>query len=195
MIYLCLETWQLPPVNNSSAPKDFTIVLFLFFYAIPLLAMSFLYSIIIYKLWIRKVPGQRTEANQQQADRSKKKVLRMLLVVVIVFAMCWLPIYITQFIFFYGDPCGPPIPFIYTGFFLGHANSAINPILYVLFNENYRKGFRDILMCRCGKRRVIVGATNATIGFDNTYIDKNSIRLTVASPALSQRVNETYSDT
>lgn len=189
----CIETWQLPAGKTSTAPQDFTVVLFLFFYAIPLLVMSVLYSVIVYKLWIRKVPGQRSAANEQQADKSKKKVLRMLLVVVIVFAVCWLPIYISQFIYFYVDPC-VPVPLWYTGFFLGHANSAISPILYVLFNENYRKGFRDLLLCRCGKRRVLPGTT---VGFDNTYIDKNTIRLTVTSPAVSQRAatNEGYSST
>lgn len=187
----CVENWKLPNLSGTSAPQDFTVALFLFFYAIPLIVMSNLYSVIIYKLWIRKVPGQRSATNEQQAEKSKKKVLRMLLVVVLVFAVCWLPIYISQFIMFYGNPCGPPLPFLYTGLFLGHANSAFNPILYVIFNDNFRKGFKDILLCRCKKTRV--GVT--TIAVDNSCIDKNSVRLTTASPAASHLANRAYSDT
>ncbi|KAK3733559.1 hypothetical protein QZH41_004256 [Actinostola sp. cb2023] len=191
----CIENWGLEDPSNSSAPKDYTIVLFLFFYAIPLIVISVLYSVVIYKLWIRKVPGQRSETNEQQAIRSKKKVLRMLLVVVIVFAVCWLPLYVSQFMYFFGsDPCGPPIPLSYFGYFIGHANSAINPCLYGLFNENYRKGFRDLLMCRCGRGRVNpAGAT--TVGFDNTYIShRGSIKLKVTSSTVNQRLSQTYSE-
>jgi hypothetical protein len=189
--YWCDETWNLEDPSTSSAPKDYTIVLFLFFYAIPLVIISVLYSFVIYKLWIRKIPGQRSETNEQRANKSKKKVLKMLLVVVIVFAVCWLPIYVSQFMYFFGGPCGPPRSLIFFGFFVGHANSAINPCIYVLFNENFRKGFRDALLCRCQRRRIIPGAT--TIGMDNTYIDRgtNSFKLNVVSPT-SRRVTDTY---
>ncbi|XP_031552719.1 QRFP-like peptide receptor [Actinia tenebrosa] len=189
--YYCGETWNLEDVSTSSAPKDYTIALFLFFYAIPLLMISVLYSFIIYKLWIRKLPGQRSETNEQRADKSKKKVLKMLLIVVVLFAICWLPLYVTQFMYFFGGPCGAPTSVVYFGYFIGHANSAINPCIYVLFNENFRKGFRDALLCRCQRRRIIPGAS--TIGIDNTYIDRGatSFKLNVVSPA-RQRVNDTY---
>lgn len=189
--FYCGETWNLEDVDTSSAPKDYTIALFLFFYAIPLVIISFLYSFVIYKLWIRKLPGQRSEMNEQRADKSKKKVLRMLLIVVVLFAICWLPMYVSQFMSFFGGPCGAPTALLYFGYFIGHANSAINPCIYVLFNENFRKGFRDALLCRCQRRRIIPGAT--TIGIDNTYIDRGttSFKLNVVSPA-SQRVKGTY---
>ncbi|XP_015767843.1 PREDICTED: uncharacterized protein LOC107346550 [Acropora digitifera] len=85
----CLEIWT--PVFSENADKDFTVVLFVTFYVFPLSTMSVLYSFVIHNLWVRKVPGIQTPENQLRAERSKKKVLKMLLAVVVIFALCWLP--------------------------------------------------------------------------------------------------------
>ena len=152
--FVCRESWSPLP---ERAAKDFTITLFLAFYVIPLVVMSVLYSFLIHKLWHRKIPGNPSIHNTQQADKIKKKVLKMLVTVVIIFALCWLPIYISQFIIFFAFesfPCGPPAWFLFLGYFLGHANSAINPCIYVTFNENFRCGVKDLLLCRCRTRMV-----------------------------------------
>ena len=117
------------------------------FYLFPLLTMSILYSCVIYKLWVRKVPGNQTSENQQRSNKSRKKVLKMLLAVVILFAVCWFPVYITQFIRFFGEedfPCGAPKTLAFMGYFLGHANSVIDPVIYAIFNSDFRKGFRNV---------------------------------------------------
>ena len=182
--WYCAEIWT--PAFREEANKDFTIVIFVIFYVIPLLSMSVLYSFVVYKLWVRKVPGNQTAENQLRADNSKKKVLKMLLAVVILFALCWLPVYVTQFISFFGGenfPCGPPHPLPFMGYFLGHANSAINPAIYVIFNSNYRKGFRDVLLCRCRRNRVAPQSQARTvIGEDNSYIDGASVALARLRP-------------
>ena len=152
---ICLEIWT--PIFSENADKDFTVVLFVTFYVFPLSTMSVLYSFVIHNLWVRKVPGIQMPENQLRAERSKKKVLKMLLAVVVIFALCWLPVYITQFIAFFGQkrfPCGPPGTLAFMGYFLCHANSAINPAMYAIFNSNFRKGFRDALLCCCRRDRV-----------------------------------------
>lgn len=107
--WTCVEIWE--PAFIEGGYKAFTIVLFVFFYLFPLLTMSILYSCVIYKLWVRKVPGNQISENQQRSNKSRKKVLKMLLAVVILFAVCRFPVYITQFIRFFGEedfPCGAP---------------------------------------------------------------------------------------
>ena len=169
----CIEKWT--PAFTEEASKYFTVVIFVIFYLVPLLTMSVLYSFVVHKLWVRKIPGNQTVENQMRSQKSKKKVLKMLLTVVILFALCWLPVYIIQFIWFFDKnnfPCGPPAVLGFMGYFLGHANSAINPAIYVIFNSDFRKGFRDVLLCRCRRNR---GArqTNVrrVIRGDNTYVD------------------------
>lgn len=186
-VLYCQEIWT--PVFGENAAKDFTIVLFVLFYAVPLLTMSVLYSFVVYKLWVRKVPGNQTTENQLRAEKSRKKVLKMLLVVVTLFALCWLPVYITQFIWFFGSerfPCGPPPVLAFLAFFLGHTNSALNPAIYVIFNSNFRKGFRDVFLCRCRCRRRnrvnvvpqnVPGTHGTAFGADHTTLNTSPIAL------------------
>ena len=172
--WLCLENWT--PAFTEEASKHFTIVIFVVFYLVPLLTMAVLYSFVVHKLWVRKVPGNPSLANQLRAQKNKKKVLKMLMTVVILFALCWLPMYISQFIWFFdkdNSPCGPPAILTFTGLFLGHANSMINPTIYVIFNADFRKGFKDLLLCNC--RRVAPQQNVRTRGVeldkDNAQID------------------------
>lgn len=44
----------------------------------------------------------------------------------------------------------------YVAMYIGYANSAINPILYAGFNENFRKGFHDAFNCTLWKRENMV---------------------------------------
>ena len=189
--WYCYEDWT--PVFSEGAAQDFTIVLFVVFYAVPLLTMSVLYSFIIHKLWVRKMPGNQSVENQLRASKSKKKVLKMLLAVVILFALCWLPVYISQFISFFAREtfrCGPPASLLFMGFFLGHGNSAISPTIYVIFNENFRKGFRNVLLCRCRRNRVAPLSNAATIlGADNSYIDGAAAGLTRSPVRVSETCN------
>ena len=158
--------------------------------------MSVLYTFVIHKLWVRKLPGNQTAQNQLHADKSKKKVLKMLLAVVILFALCWLPVYVTQFISFFDRknfPCGPSATLSFMGYFLGHANSAINPAIYVIFNSNFRKGFRDVLLCRYRRNRAAPltqpGTVRTVVGADNSHNDGGSITLVRVRPRGSWKVS------
>ena len=39
---------------------------------------------------------------------------------------------------------------------LAYYNSALNPILYAGFNENFRRGFYDVLVCSVCKRNRVM---------------------------------------
>ena len=126
--------------------------------------MSILYSCVIHKLWVRKVPGNQTSENQQRSNKSRKKVLKMLLAVVILFAVCWFPVYITQFIRFFGEedfPCGAP-----------KTNSVIDPVIYAIFNSDFRKGFRNVLICHYSRRSRDAPQVNigTVIGRENCHV-------------------------
>ena len=171
--WTCVEIWE--PAFIEGGYKAFTIVLFVFFYLFPLLTMSILYSCVIYKLWVRKVPGNQTSENQQRSNKSRKKVLKMLLAVVILFAVCRFPVYITQFIRFFGEedfPCGAPKTLAFMGYFLGHANSVIDPVIYAIFNSDFRKGFRNVLLCHYSRRSRVAPQVNigTVIGRENCHV-------------------------
>lgn len=172
---VCDEKWS-PLFDEEEAPKTYTIVLFVLLYMAPLLIMAVLYTALILKLWFQSSPDVSASACRRQSEealsiarvfsdekakssrssRSKKIVLKMLVTVVVVFALCWLPMHIRVFLYFFNKDdykCGLP-PFLdFIGYFLGHVNSALNPWIYVTFSESYRQSFKAVLFNRCAVRR------------------------------------------
>ena len=87
----------------SRAYKTFHIVVFITLYAFPLFITVINYSLICRKLWLRKIPGNVTDSNRANAQKSKRKVVRLLMTVCVVFAVCWFPIYVNHY-FWYVRP-------------------------------------------------------------------------------------------
>jgi len=137
----CIEQWS-PALEGGSPQKNYTLFLVTLLYAFPLAAISVLYTAIVRKVWKRQVPGNLTAPNQLVELATKKRVLRMLITVVIVFGLCWLPYYTYLSMHFLVDSC-PPANVMFIGLFLGHANSAINPCIYAIFNKECRSSLRN----------------------------------------------------
>jgi len=161
----CVEDWG-PVFDPRRSQATFTIVSFVFLYAVPLLVISVLYSIIIAKVWGRDIPGNATLANQRLHDRSKKNVLKMLITVVLAFALCWFPMHLNMLLIDFSSvfiPCGIPRGLQHTAFLFGHANSAINCCIYVIFSQEFRRGFKEILQPLFPKRSgtFLFGTTRA----------------------------------
>lgn len=123
---------------------------FVLFYVIPLFVIVVLYSAVLVSLKKRKPVGvDLTNIQRKYKDRLKRtrKVMSMLFTIVFVFAVCWclhffFPILSARF--------GKKVcELIFPAFFLGHATSAINPCIYLIYIENYRRGFHAILNPLC----------------------------------------------
>ena len=79
----------------------------------------------------------------------------MLLIVVALFAIFWLPYHI---LFLYLDFRQPDVTYsilaaIMSTQWLIYCNSACNPIVYAVFNANYRREFSRMLRCRGNELR------------------------------------------
>ena len=119
---------------------------FVMFYVIPLFFTVVLYGAVLVSLKNRKPIGEVfTNTRRKYNNRLKRtrKVMNMLFVIVFVFAVCWCLHFFFPILFFRFRTrvCALAFP----AFFLGHINSAINPCIYLIFIENYRRGFRQIL--------------------------------------------------
>ena len=95
------------------------------------------------KLWLRKIPGNVTDTNLAAEKRLKRKVTRLLVITCVVFAVCWFPVYVNHYFRFVRPDQSHKLPFKVQLLFywLAHANSALNPCLYILLNKRYRKAF------------------------------------------------------
>ena len=130
--------------------KVFQICLFVVLYALPLFIMAVLYLLICRKLWLRKIPGNLSSSNRAIMEMSKRKVVRLLAIIVVVFALCWFPTYVNHYFWFVRRPKqGQQLPlgvqFVFL--WLAHANSAINPCLYIMLSDNFRRELISTLAC------------------------------------------------
>lgn len=142
----CYEDWS-PYFDSKRASQTYSIVLLIVIYLIPLITMLILYSLISYFLWFRKIPGSGNEATRRRVMTSRRKVIRMLITIVLCFIFCWLPLQIVTFSVFFGS-VELPLEFFFISELLIRANGAINPIIYAVFNENFRSGFKRFLCCK-----------------------------------------------
>ena len=120
---------------------------------VPLVAIIILYTIICLKLWARKVPGEGANQNERQVEAIKtaKKVTRMMIAVVVLYELCWLPYFITMLMSLTRGESplksDPPTGNIHLNFFivwLTFAYSAVNPFVYLTFNQKFRNGFKHL---------------------------------------------------
>lgn len=108
-------------------------------YLIPLGVIAFLYTITAWRLWFHVAPGNHhMTGNREQQETTKKRVVRMLIIVTCAFSLCWLPAHVVHMIYVMNswniDVQLQKI--VESGcFWLGHANSAINPWLYIFLSS------------------------------------------------------------
>lgn len=124
-------------------------------YAIPLTLITTMYTMTGLRLWYRKVPGHRSLRVHKRIQSSSKRATAMLITVVLVFAICWFPFQIRELIEGFGSSVHMELPltfFVLLPWF-GFANSAINPILYFVFSENYRREFKRTFTRMSRRRR------------------------------------------
>ncbi|XP_034027514.1 thyrotropin-releasing hormone receptor [Thalassophryne amazonica] len=138
---------------------DFTL-----FYIIPLVMAMVLYGLIARNLFMSALPSHLSDrggsvhrghsCGTAKASKStvsvRKQIIKMLAVVVILFALLWMPYRTLVVVNSYIDP-----PYHNTWFLLFcrmciYINSAINPIVYNLMSQKFRVAFRKL--CKCNKQ-------------------------------------------
>ncbi|XP_050675835.1 trissin receptor-like [Leptidea sinapis] len=89
--------------------------------------------------------------------RARRGVVRMLIVVVLTFAVCNLPFHARKMWQYWSSGYEgtsdfsallTPLTFLITYF-----NSGINPLLYAFLSKNFRKGMRELLLCSLHAKR------------------------------------------
>ncbi|XP_069124060.1 QRFP-like peptide receptor [Argopecten irradians] len=141
--YLCMQ----PLVDGVAGEILQTWLSFTLLFLLPLLVMSILYGIIIYRLWIKRPIGSSIESSQL---RMKKKAIKMLLVVVFLYVLCWLPLQCFSIII-HKSNVRPTQSIRQLRKFLqwlAVSSCCYNPVIYTLMNEKFRRNFINVLMCR-----------------------------------------------
>ena len=129
--------------DESRAIRGVFIHFFVINYLLPVSVISVLYTITARKLWFHEAPGDNLNQNRQRQQQTKRKVVRMLIIVFTAFALCWLPGQVFQL---YYAVTGKESPIVETAcLWFGHNNSAINPWLYIGLNSKIHRQFTSMM--------------------------------------------------
>ncbi|KTF98701.1 hypothetical protein cypCar_00022478 [Cyprinus carpio] len=80
------------------------------------------------------------------AQMREKRFTFVLAVVMGVFVLCWFPFFFTYSLkAICGQSCEPPEALFKLFFWIGYCNSSVNPIIYTIFNRDFRKAFKKIV--------------------------------------------------
>uniref|UniRef100_A0A182INH5 G-protein coupled receptors family 1 profile domain-containing protein n=1 Tax=Anopheles atroparvus TaxID=41427 RepID=A0A182INH5_ANOAO len=114
-------------------------------YFIPLFVISFVYIQMAFRLWGSKTPGNAQDSRDITMLKNKKKVIKMLIIVVALFGVCWFPLQLYNIL----HVTWPDIDhyrFINIIWFvcdwLAMSNSCYNPFIYGIYNEKFKREFR-----------------------------------------------------
>ncbi|XP_063595335.1 substance-K receptor-like [Penaeus indicus] len=112
---------------------------------VPLGIISFAYIRMGWELWGAQTPGNAEDARDAHVLKNKKRVIKMLFMVVALFAFCWAPLqtyHVLQEIY----PDINKYRFINIIWFCCHwlamSNSCCNPFIYAIYNEKFKREFR-----------------------------------------------------
>uniref|UniRef100_A0A671P5M3 Thyrotropin-releasing hormone receptor n=1 Tax=Sinocyclocheilus anshuiensis TaxID=1608454 RepID=A0A671P5M3_9TELE len=163
---------------------DFTL-----FYVVPLVVASVLYGLIARILFRDPLPSnlseQRLSVHQgrrhssvkvscraNSAASSRKQVTKMLAVVVVLFALLWMPYRTLVVVNSFMDP-----PYLNTWFLLFcrmciYTNSAVNPIIYNAMSQKFRAAFKRL--CVCKRRSDQSRASKSTVSVYYSVIKDSS---------------------
>jgi len=140
---ICDEFWK--PMST----KVYVTVVFVASYIVPLIIIALVYCLAGLRLCRRKLPGHQNQTAHNKVQASSRRATAMLITVTVILALSWLPLQALEMIKVHKRSLSLEIlidvHFIVPLF--GYCNSAINPVLYVIFSGNYRREFYRIL-CR-----------------------------------------------
>ncbi|XP_076869726.1 adenosine receptor A1 [Brachyhypopomus gauderio] len=137
-------------------PKSYLVNFSFLSCAFPaLIIMTALYCYIFCKISQQLRRGSNCTTNSHSYYRKEQKLAYLLVLVLTLFAACWLPLHIMNTLTFYDHSVSHNA--FYVGILLSHANSAVNPIVYAFkvpkIKETYRKAWSRLCLGRAERQR------------------------------------------
>ncbi|XP_035746035.1 probable G-protein coupled receptor 83 isoform X4 [Egretta garzetta] len=144
---VCLPSFP-PPADLFWKYLDLTT--FVLLYVLPLLVISITYAMVAKKLWLRNAIGDLTMEQYYAHQRKKKMTLKMLMVVVVVFAVCWFPL--NCYVVLISCRAIHSSNALYFAFhWFAMSSTCYNPFIYCWLNESFRSELKSLL-CVCRRR-------------------------------------------
>ncbi|XP_072379905.1 tachykinin-like peptides receptor 86C [Diabrotica undecimpunctata] len=154
----CILVWPDEKHYGSTYDLWYQMLFLVITYVIPMILMSICYTMMGSVLWGSRSIGEKTQ-RQIEAIKSKRRVVKMFISVVMIFGICWLPYHI-YFIYVYFDTkilFNKYTQHVYLAFYwFAMSNAMVNPLIYYWMNARFRKYFKAAIcigiICKSYKR-------------------------------------------
>lgn len=112
---------------------------------------------------------KKTPTANDMSSKRERKAAKTLAIITGAFVVCWMPFFVIAVLLPTCAECDISPVIISLFLWLGYFNSTLNPILYTIFNQDFRNAFKRIL---CGRRnsarrrnrRMMLGGNNGSNG-------------------------------
>ena len=139
------------PEPAALVERCVTVATFLAQYVIPVTLTAIAYGFIVHFMWCERLTiGHPSVVQQKSHDRTRRKTVKMLIVVVVIFSACWLPLNIYHLL----TDLHPDSAFfahnsaVYLAcHWLATSSACYNPFIYCWLNESFQNELRNLFIC------------------------------------------------
>ncbi|GCB77061.1 hypothetical protein scyTo_0017541 [Scyliorhinus torazame] len=146
---VCYVEWPDYAENGTRHETTYHVCVTVFVYFLPLIVMGYAYTVVGTTLWASEIPGDSSDRYREQMT-AKRKVVKMMIVVVVTFAVCWFPYHIYFLLHLFHPEIYQQryIQQVYLAIiWLAMSSTMYNPIIYCCLNDRFRAGFRRVFRC------------------------------------------------
>lgn len=86
-----------------------------------------------------------TMSMKRRFELREQRATKRMLLIMICFCVCWMPFLFMYVLRSICDTCDMNHHFVAAIIWLGYANSSLNPILYTLFNDDFKSAFKKLI--------------------------------------------------
>ena len=130
------------------------IMMFVIYVAVPFVFLTILYTAIVVSLHQQEKRAINLHSHRQRRRmKQNKQITLMLAIVVLLFFISWTPHYLYFFVQYYPGPpeqrwpCRSMKRLLFAAKYMNYLYTAMNPFIYYIFNDSYRRSFQAIFGC------------------------------------------------
>uniref|UniRef100_A0A3B1K013 G protein-coupled receptor 83 n=1 Tax=Astyanax mexicanus TaxID=7994 RepID=A0A3B1K013_ASTMX len=123
--------------------KYLDLTTFILLFVLPLATISVAYIVVAKKVWMRNAIGDVTLAQSMAHRRRKKMTMKMLMAVVVVFAVCWFPLN-CYVVLLSSKVIEANNGLYFTFHWLAMSSTCYNPFIYCWLNHSFRAELRSL---------------------------------------------------
>ena len=141
----CVLQWEPASYTRQMILIDWLLTFCLI--SVSAIVLTILYSSIISSLHRRIINLHLANEMMRKRENRNRKIAYMLVTIVVLFYVVWIPFHVQRFYRVFKPHIRLPCFFHWLAIRLPLLCPVINPVVYYIFNEEYRQGFRELLCC------------------------------------------------